>query len=193
MKKRWVLVTCTKFYKLLCCWSIDCWVPICHSKMFLFNFKLILDQFKAIFWKNCIMQSRAICKFMQYANSRNMQIYAICKVLHYAKSCIMQSLELCKVWYYTKSGIMPSLVLCKVWFYAKSSIILSHNMQSPFKRVFSKSEQLMAIYLDLIKKIDPFVCNGPRLWVVSFIFNKNIMKYYIFYYPFFLLYLTSNQ
>ena len=94
LKKRWVLVTCAKFYKLLCCWSIDCWVPICHSKMFLFNFKLIVDQFKAIFWKNCNMQSGAICKFMQYANSRNMQIYAICKVLHYAKSWIMQSLVL---------------------------------------------------------------------------------------------------
>ena len=139
------------------------------------------------------MQSSAICKFMQYANSCNMQIYAICKFTQYVKSCIMQSLELCNVWYYTKSGIMQSLVLCKVWSYAKSGIMLSHNMQSPFKRVFSKSEQLMAIYLVSIKEMDPFVCNGPRLWVVSFIFNKNIMKYYIFYYPFFLLYLTSNQ
>ena len=41
---------------------------------------------------------------------------------------------------------------------------VSHSvMQSPFKRVFSKSEQLMAIYLVPIKEMDPFVCNGPRL------------------------------
>ena len=76
---------------------------------------------------------------------------ALCKVLNYA------------VWYYTKSGIMQSLVLCRVWSYAKSCIMLSHNMQSPLKRVFSESKQLMAIYLVLIKEMDPFVCNGPRL------------------------------